>query len=111
MGHFGVAKTLDTLHEHFFWSHLRKFVNSFYDKCITCRKAKSKVQPHGLYTHLPIPTMPWVDIVRIDGLNKRRGVNCFIKDFRKHLLQNESLTNNSDKRLRMAIKQSNRLRK
>ena len=26
MGHFGVAKTLDTLHEHFFWLHMRKFV-------------------------------------------------------------------------------------
>jgi len=46
-------------------------------------------------------------VVRIDGLNKR-GVNCFIKDFRKHLLQNESLTNNSDKHLRKAIKQSNK---
>jgi len=25
-------------------------------------KVKSKVQPHGLYTPLPIPSMPWVDI-------------------------------------------------
>jgi len=25
-------------------------------------KAKSKVQPYGLYTPLPIPSMPWVDI-------------------------------------------------
>ena len=46
-------------------------------------------------------------IVRIDALNKR-GVNCFIKDFRKYVLQNESLTNNSDKHLRKAIKQSNK---
>jgi len=30
--------------------------------CIACRKAKSKVQSHGLYTPLPIPDMPWVDI-------------------------------------------------
>ena len=44
-GHFGVAKTLDTLHEHFFWPHMRK-----------------SVQPHGLYTPLPIQTRPWVDI-------------------------------------------------
>jgi len=57
MGHFGVAKTLDTLHEHFFWPHTRKFVHSFYDKCIACKKVKSKVQPHGLYTPLPIPNM------------------------------------------------------
>jgi len=45
--------------------------------------------------------------VRIDGLNKK-GVNCFIKYFRKYLLHNEFLTNNSDKHLRKAIKQSNR---
>ena len=62
MGHFGVAKTLDTLHEHFFWPHMCKSVHIFCDKCIACRKAKSKVQPHDLYTPLPIPTMPWVDI-------------------------------------------------
>uniref|UniRef100_A0A2N9HHN4 Reverse transcriptase n=1 Tax=Fagus sylvatica TaxID=28930 RepID=A0A2N9HHN4_FAGSY len=30
--------------------------------CITCRKAKSKVLPHGLYTPLPVPSEPWVDI-------------------------------------------------
>jgi len=62
MGHFGVAKTLDTLHEQFFWSNMQKFVHNFCDKCIACRKAKSRVQPHGLYTPLPIPDMPWVDI-------------------------------------------------
>jgi len=33
------------------------------DKCITCRKAKSKTQPHGLYTPLPVPKEPWVDIL------------------------------------------------
>jgi len=41
---------------------MRKSVHSFCDKCTACRKAKSKVQPHGLYTPLPIPTMSWVDI-------------------------------------------------
>ena len=41
---------------------MRKSVHSFCDKCIACRKAKSKVQPHGLYTPLPIPNIPWVDI-------------------------------------------------
>ena len=41
---------------------MRKSVHSFCAKCIACKKAKSKVQPHDLYTPLPIPTMPWVDI-------------------------------------------------
>ena len=62
MGHFGVAKTLNVLHEHFFWPHMQKSVHNLCDKCIACRKAKSRVQPHGLYTPLPISTMPWVDI-------------------------------------------------
>ena len=35
-------------------------------------------------------------------------MHCFIKDFRKYLLLNELLTNNLDKHLRKAIKQSNK---
>ena len=31
-------------------------------RCVTCRQAKSRVQPHGLYTPLPIPSKPWIDI-------------------------------------------------
>ena len=31
-------------------------------RCITCRQAKSQVQPHGFYIPLPIPSEPWVDI-------------------------------------------------
>ena len=31
-------------------------------RCITCRQAKSRVLPHGLYTPLLVPSAPWVDI-------------------------------------------------
>jgi hypothetical protein len=31
------------------------------EKCITCKHAKSKLKPH-LYTPLPIPSEPWIDI-------------------------------------------------
>ena len=62
MGHFGVAKTLDILQEHFHWPHMKKDVEKVCSKCITCKQAKSKVMPHGLYTPLPIPTSPWVDL-------------------------------------------------
>ena len=51
MGHFGVEKTLNILHEHFFCSN-----------CIVCHKRKSKIMHHGLYTPLPIPSSPWTDI-------------------------------------------------
>ena len=33
-----------------------------YDRFITCRQANSSVMPHGLYTPLPVPKKPWVDI-------------------------------------------------
>jgi hypothetical protein len=62
MGHFGVAKTLGILHEHFFWPHMKRDVERICDKCITCKQAKSKLKPHGLYTPLPIPSEPWTDI-------------------------------------------------
>ena len=32
------------------------------DRCITCKQAKSKVHPYGLYTPLPIPSAPWIDL-------------------------------------------------
>jgi hypothetical protein len=62
MGHFGVAKTLDVLHEHFYWPKMKIDVQRICEQCIACRKAKSRVQPHGLYTPLHAPTEPWVDI-------------------------------------------------
>lgn len=62
MGHFGVDKTLAVVREHFYWPHLKKSVESHCARCVTCKKAKSRVQPHGLYMPLPIPTAPWVDI-------------------------------------------------
>ena len=41
---------------------MRRDVERIYARCLTCRKAKSRVMPHGLYTPLPIPSKPWVDI-------------------------------------------------
>jgi len=48
MGHFGPNKTLEVLKEHFYWPHMRKHVDRHCKSCIACRKAKSRVQPHGL---------------------------------------------------------------
>ncbi|XP_048624001.1 uncharacterized protein LOC125592687 [Brassica napus] len=62
MGHFGVAKTLSTLQEHFYWPSMKKEVERVCSRCVVCKQAKSKVQPTGLYTPLPIPTAPWIDI-------------------------------------------------
>ena len=62
MGHFGVTKTLDILQEHFFWPHMKKDVEREVARCLQCQKAKSKVNPYSLYTPLPIPSKPWVDL-------------------------------------------------
>lgn len=62
MGHFGVPKTLDILQEHFYWPKMKSDVEKLCDGCIECKRAKSKSQPHGLYTPLPIPQSPWIDI-------------------------------------------------
>jgi hypothetical protein len=58
MGHFGVAKTLAILQGHFYWPHMKRDVERICGRCVTCRQAKSKVQPNGLYTPLPIPSEP-----------------------------------------------------
>ena len=62
MGNFGVQKTLDTLKEYFYWPHMKNDVQDFWGRCIVCKRAKSKIMPHGLYTPLPIPEHPWMDI-------------------------------------------------
>ena len=62
MGHFGVRKTLDVLHEHFFGPKMKCDMERVCARCVTCRHAKSRVLPHGFYTPLLIPSAPWVDI-------------------------------------------------
>ncbi|XP_061350294.1 uncharacterized protein LOC133295469 [Gastrolobium bilobum] len=51
MGHFGVSKTLDVLHEHFFWPHMKRDVERVCEGFITDKQAKSKVKAYGLYTY------------------------------------------------------------
>ena len=62
MGHFGIAKTLAILQEHFYWPHMKQDTKRICGQCITCKQAKSRVQHHGLYTPLYIPSEPWIDI-------------------------------------------------
>jgi hypothetical protein len=41
---------------------MRRDVERYVLRCITCHKAKSRLNPHDLYTSLPIPKVPWEDI-------------------------------------------------
>ncbi|WVZ70654.1 hypothetical protein U9M48_019299 [Paspalum notatum var. saurae] len=53
IGHFGAKST------HFFWPKMRRDIERFVSRCTTCQKAKSLLNPHGLYMPLPIPSTPW----------------------------------------------------
>ena len=58
MGHFGVHKTYDMLYEYFYWLGMKHDVHRVCEQYITCREAKSKSKPHGLYTPLPVSSKP-----------------------------------------------------
>jgi hypothetical protein len=62
MGHFGVKKIADVLAAHFFWPMMRHDVERYVSRCTTCNKAKSRVNPYGLYLPLLVPSVPWKDI-------------------------------------------------
>ena len=61
MGHFGAKKT-EVLSTHFFWPRMRQDVERYVAQCATCQKAKSRLNPHGLYMPLHVPSTPWADI-------------------------------------------------
>jgi hypothetical protein len=62
MGHFGAKKTEQVLDDHFFWPKMKRDVERHVLLCKSCHKAKSRLNPHGLYTPLPIPSVHWEDI-------------------------------------------------
>jgi hypothetical protein len=82
MGHFGWKKTYDMLADHFYWPKMRRDVERFVQRCITCHKAKSKLNPHGLYTPLLVPSAPWENISMdfVLGLpwTKRGGIQLLL---------------------------------
>ncbi|XP_056855628.1 uncharacterized protein LOC130505043 [Raphanus sativus] len=49
MGHFGIKKTYKVVYEHFYWPSLMKDVERICNRCVDCKKAKSKVQNQGLF--------------------------------------------------------------
>ncbi|PKU79050.1 hypothetical protein MA16_Dca000394 [Dendrobium catenatum] len=61
-GHFGRGKTVFLVKEHFFWPLLDRDVDHFIKRCRTCVLAKTQGQKLGLYTPLPVPEGPWLDV-------------------------------------------------
>ncbi|XP_071923101.1 uncharacterized protein [Coffea arabica] len=83
MGHFGIDKILDILHEHFYWPKMRRDIANICDKCLKCKQAKSRSNPHGLYTPLPVPHAPWTDLSMDFVLDLPRSYRDF-EDSRKN---------------------------
>jgi hypothetical protein len=56
---------------------MRHEVERHVQRCPTCHKAKSRLNPHGLYTPLPIPSVTWKDISKdfILGLPRTKRGN------------------------------------
>jgi len=47
MGHFGITKILEFLHENFYWLNIKRYVKRVCDRCITCKQAIYKLMCHG----------------------------------------------------------------
>jgi hypothetical protein len=96
MRHFGVKKTEDVLAAHFFWPKIKRYVS----QCTTCNKVKSRLNPHGLYMPLPIPSVPWEDISMdfVLGLPRiKRGSDIFLVVDRLSKMANKLLSPVHDK--------------
>jgi hypothetical protein len=79
MGHLGVKKAEDVLATHFFWPRMRRDDERFVARCTTCQKAKSRLNPHGLFMPLPVPSVPWEDISMDFVLGLQRGPRAKMK--------------------------------
>jgi hypothetical protein len=81
MGHFGVKKIKDVLSAHFFRPKMRRDMERYVSRCMTYNKAKSRLNPHGLYMPLPVLSVPWKDISMdlVLGLPRtKRGDSIFM---------------------------------
>ena len=60
--HFGEDKTYLMAKEHYYWPHMLKDIQDIVKNCSTCQVAKSHSLRHDLYTPLPTPQGPWLDV-------------------------------------------------
>ena len=61
-GHFGQDKTYFLVADRFYWPNMRRDINTIVSRCRICQMNKGGKHNTGLYTPLPIPQRPWVDL-------------------------------------------------
>jgi hypothetical protein len=62
-GHPGRNITLELLQRQFWWPSLRRDVNQYVAKCISCQTNKTQSQkPAGLLQPMPLPEYPWQSV-------------------------------------------------
>lgn len=86
------CRVVNVITEHFIWPYLLRDVERVIDRFIKCKEAKSRVQPHGLYTPLLVSDMPWININKTDEAT--HIANLFFKDIvRLHCVQKTIICN------------------
>jgi hypothetical protein len=58
---YTLVRLLETW-QHYLWPKMRRDVERYMSRCTTCNRAKSRLNPYGLYMPRPVPSMPWEDI-------------------------------------------------
>ena len=61
-GHVGRDRTLQLISSSSFWPSLRRDVEKFVERCVTCQQSKGTALNVGLYMPLLIPSQLWMDI-------------------------------------------------
>ena len=61
-GHFGRDKTLALVSSDYYWPKLTSNVTHYVQRCFICQKLKGVLTNAGLYTPLPVPDAPWLDV-------------------------------------------------
>jgi transposase InsO family protein len=62
-GHFGRARTQETIMRVYWWPHIRKDIIDYVETCDVCQRMKvPRHKPYGLLAPLPQPEKPWQDI-------------------------------------------------
>ncbi|XP_022891767.1 uncharacterized protein LOC111406609 [Olea europaea var. sylvestris] len=61
-GHFGRENTLALISSDYYWPKLSSDVAHYVGCCYVCQRSKEALTNAGLYTPLPIPKAPWIDV-------------------------------------------------